>query len=440
MGLGFKSWGEVYSYAAAIMCGLSMLLPINAIFSAPLYIMNYYQYVMHDPDAVAKHKNFWDNALTYYSMLIMLVALIVEPLTLSEAFRRIPIRLRMLSALSMFWLEIIILMSVPAAGSTEVGAISAIVCASFSSALGKSVFESTAYGLFGVFPSRFNTALMGGVGVAGALASILQLIVKASLPQDYSGIRTQSKIYYGLMAGIHAITFIMVVGLHWVPFAQRYINALSGGTSSPASNNPDQAAESETEAASKANEKSAPKATNGGDDNADSGRLVNTNVIFVLKCVYPMLSACGFNFFITLFLFPTIVVSVDPDDYWYGTVAVCIFNVCDVCGRFSPSLKCLWPPRWVVLVGSFSRVVFVPLLILASYHYIPSHAYNYVMMVIFGLSNGYIGALAITLGPLTRNLETSGQRFVAGTMFGISILIGGTIGSALSILVQTVRG
>ncbi|RNC35579.1 putative nucleobase transporter, partial [Trypanosoma cruzi] len=97
MGLGFKSWGEVYSYAAAIMCGLSMLLPINAIFSAPLYIMNYYQYVMHDPDAVAKHKNFWDNALTYYSMLIMLVALIVEPLTLSEAFRRIPIRLRMLS-------------------------------------------------------------------------------------------------------------------------------------------------------------------------------------------------------------------------------------------------------------------------------------------------------------------------------------------------------
>ncbi|RNC35581.1 nucleobase transporter, partial [Trypanosoma cruzi] len=198
--------------------------------------------------------------------------------------------------------------------------------------------------------------------------------------------------------------------------------------------------ESETEAASKANEKSAPKATNGGDDNADSGRLVNTNVIFVLKCVYPMLSACGFNFFITLFLFPTIVVSVDPDDYWYGTVAVCIFNVCDVCGRFSPSLKCLWPPRWVVLVGSFSRVVFVPLLILASYHYIPSHAYNYVMMVIFGLSNGYIGALAITLGPLTRNLETSGQRFVAGTMFGISILLGGTIGSALSIIVQTVRG
>ncbi|KAF8278026.1 putative nucleobase transporter [Trypanosoma cruzi] len=182
------------------------------------------------------------------------------------------------------------------------------------------------------------------------------------------------------------------------------------------------------------------KATNGGDDNAGFWATCEYERHLCLEVRVPDAQCLRLQFLHYTLLFPTIVVSVDPDDYWYGTVAVCIFNVCDVCGRFSPSLKCLWPPRWVVLVGSFSRVVFVPLLILASYHYIPSHAYNYVMMVIFGLSNGYIGALAITLGPLTRNLETSGQRFVAGTMFGISILIGGTIGSALSILVQTVRG
>ena len=112
-------------------------------------------------------------------------------------------------------------------------------------------------------------------------------------------------------------------------------------------------------------------------------------------------------------------------------------------GRFSPSLKFMWPrsyeKRWIIVAASFARVIFVPLLLLYSYHYIPSEAYGYVMEVIFGFSNGYVGSMSLVLGPQSRGIDNDGKRFVAGTLMGISILVGGTIGTVLSIMTQTVR-
>ncbi|ESL05434.1 solute carrier family 29 (equilibrative nucleoside transporter), member 1/2/3 [Trypanosoma rangeli SC58] len=337
-------------------------------FTAPLYVMNYYRYVMHDPDAVAEYKNFWDNSLTYYLMLVLVTWVMVEPLTLSKSFRRVPLRLRMMSALCILWLEIVVLMVVPAVGASEGGAVATIVIAGFTSALGKSVFETTAYGLFGAFPSRFMITLMGGIGVAGVLTSVLQLIVKAALPENYEGIRTQSKIFYGLVVGMHGVTFVLLALLQWVPFARRCTDALSGSKHTAEDGKEAQTPNANQEACPDVENRDAVKDSHAnGDDDAE--RLANTNILYVLKHVYPMLIACAFNFFVTLYLFPTIVVSVDASDYWYGTVAVAIFNFTDVIGRFAPSLKCLWPPRWVVVAASFvqsrlhsaSYTVIVPL-------------------------------------------------------------------------------
>ncbi|ORC88183.1 putative nucleobase transporter, partial [Trypanosoma theileri] len=306
--LGFGSLSEAYCYFTAFMCGVSMLLPINAIFSAPLYIMHYYQYVVDNPDAEAEHTNFWNNVLSYYNLVNLATALIVEPLTLTRIFRRIPLQVRMLSALVFLWVEIIVLMVVPAVGSTEVGAMVTILIAGFISGSGVSVFESTAYGLFSAFPHRFMACLMGGAGVAGALTSILQIIVKAAMPEDYEGIRVQSKIFYGLMVGIQCITFIMLIFLRWNTYAKQYTGSLSGEHTHH---------EEELGVTEGAKPGKNPLAE---DPNSTSESLVNTDVFSVFKIIYPMTIACAFNFLITLLLFPTVVVSVDPEDYWYGTI------------------------------------------------------------------------------------------------------------------------
>ncbi|KAK7196427.1 nucleoside transporter 1 [Novymonas esmeraldas] len=458
---------ELYVYVVAFMCGVSMLMPINAIFSAPGYIMTYYRYAMQDPDAVPQLTNFWNNVLTYYNLIGFVTSLVMEPLTLLSSFRRIPMIVRLLGGLSILIVEIIMLMAVPARGTSEGGAVATICCAGFISGFGKSIFESTTYGMFGAFPSSFTSIMMGGVGSSGVITSLLQIIVKAALPDTYEGVKKQSKIYYGLDVGIQASTFVALLLLRFNSFAREHFGDLGGVKSKvdagsmagdvQRDHHPDEEpAMGELQVASAAKKEDPVEDRADLDDHMDEGSsprevtgptsneiLAATSILRTLRCIKWMVVACGFDFLITLFLFPGIAVGMFPNSKWYATVAVFIFNVFDVLGRLSPSLKILWPrtyeQRWIIVAASFARVIFVPLLLLHSYHYIPSEAYGYVMQVIFGFSNGFVGSMALVLGPQSRGIDNDGKRFVAGTLMGISILVGGTIGTVLSIMTQTIR-
>ncbi|CBZ25134.1 putative nucleoside transporter 1 [Leishmania mexicana MHOM/GT/2001/U1103] len=466
------SASEFYVYVVAFMCGVSMMMPINAVFSAPAYIMTYYRYAMQDPDAVPLQTNFWNNVMTYYNLIGILVSLIMEPLTLLSWFRRIPIKARLFGGLIILIVEIIVLMVVPARGTNEAGAVATICCASFIGGFGKSIFESTTYGMFGAFPSSFTSTMMGGVGMSGVLTSLLQISVKAALPDSYEGVKKQSKIYYGLDVGIQIMTFIALGLLRFNSFAQNYFGDLgavkskvdAGKLSPEVLCNPDerpvhgkegrnsssgkvvpalgevQMVTAKSESPDAAEEASWPQEVEGPTSNEI---LVATSIFSTLRCIKWMFIACAFDFLITLFLFPAIAVGMFPDSKWFSTIAVFIFNVFDVLGRFSPSLKFMWPKtykqRWIIVAASFARVIFVPLLLLHSYHYIPSEEYGYVMEVIFGFSNGYVGSMALVLGPQSKGIDNDGKRFVAGTLMGISILVGATIGTVLSIMTQTIR-
>nr|AAL87658.1 adenosine permease [Leishmania amazonensis] len=466
------SASEFYVYVVAFMCGVSMMMPINAVFSAPAYIMTYYRYAMQDPDAVPLQTNFWNNVMTYYNLIGIVTSLIMEPLTLLSWFRRIPMKARLFGGLIILIVEIIVLMVVPARGTNEAGAVATICITGFIGGFGKSIFESTTYGMFGAFPSSFTSTMMGGVGMSGVLTSLLQIIVKAALPDSYEGVKKQSKIYYGLDVGIQVMTFIALGLLRFNSFAQNYFGDLgavkskvdAGKLSPEVLCNPDerpvhdkegrnsssgtvvpalgevQMVTAKSESPDAAEEASWPQEVEGPTSNEI---LVATSIFSTLRCIKWMFIACAFDFLITLFLFPGIAVGMFPDSKWFSTIAVFIFNVFDVLGRFSPSLKFMWPKtykqRWIIVAASFARVIFVPLLLLHSYHYIPSEEYGYVMEVIFGFSNGYVGSMALVLGPQSKGIDNDGKRFVAGTLMGISILVGGTIGTVLSIMTQTIR-
>ncbi|GET87310.1 nucleoside transporter 1, putative [Leishmania tarentolae] len=448
--------GEFYVYVVAFMCGVSMMMPVNAVFSAPAYIMTYYRYAMQDPDAVPLQTNFWNNVLTYYNLIGIVTCLIMEPLTLLSWFRRIPMKVRLLGGLIILIVEIIMLMVVPERGTSESGAVATICMAGFIGGFGKSIFESTTYGMFSAFPSTFTSTMMGGVGMSGVLTSLLQIIVKAALPDTYEGVTRQSKIYYGLDVGIQGMTFVALLLLRFNSFAQNYFGDLGavkskvdvGKQSTEEVWNPNEPPTDDKEGRNSSG-KEAPAlgevqvAATKSVDPTSNGILVATAIFSTLRCVKWMFIACGFNFLVTLFLFPGIAVGMFPESKWFSTVAVFIFNVFDVLGRFSPSLKFMWPrsykQRWILVAASFARTIFVPLLLLHSYHYIPGEAYGYVMEIIFGFSNGYVGSMALVLGPQSKGIDNDGKRFVAGTLMGISILVGAAIGTALSIMTQTIR-
>nr|AFR68834.1 nucleoside transporter 3 [Crithidia fasciculata] len=471
---------EFYVYVAAFMCGVSMLMPVNSVFSAPSYMLEFYLYATKDPHHVPQMTNFWSNVLTYFNLISMVTCLVMEPLTLVKAFRRIPMRVRLLGGLCILIVEIIVLMAVPARGTTEAGAVATICIAGFIGGLGTSMLESTVYGMFSAFPPSFRSIMMSGVGMSGVITSLIQIIVKAALPNTYEGVKTQSYIYYGLDVGILATTLVAVAMLRFNSFAQLHFGDLGGGKSKVDAGKlvgegdelretgatPAEADRFSAPSADQMEEKAAtvhkddptaePEQLDGedGEEEGESGDgdvagptsneiLRATAVFATLRRVKWMFIACCFNYLISLFLFPNISSSVFPQSKWFATISVFIYNCCDVLGRLSSALRFMWPgsykKRWVIVAVSFARVIFVPLLLLHSYHYIPSEAFGFVMMVLFGFSSGYVASMALVLGPQSQGIDNDGKRFVAGTLMGISILVGGTLGMVLSIMTQTVR-
>lgn len=93
-------------------------MPINAIFSAPAYILFFYQYAQKNPDAQPLYVNFWDNVLAYYNLVSFVTSLIVEPLTLTKLFARTNVQLRMLGGLIVLVIEIALFLIVPAVGTS----------------------------------------------------------------------------------------------------------------------------------------------------------------------------------------------------------------------------------------------------------------------------------------------------------------------------------
>jgi solute carrier family 29 (equilibrative nucleoside transporter), member 1/2/3 len=462
---------EFYVYVVALLCGISMLMPVNAVFSAPSYMLEYYLYATKNPKLVPQMTNFWSNVMTYYNLISLVTGLVMEPLTLLKGFRRIPMLVRLLGGLCILIIEIIVLMAVPARGTSEGGAVATICVAGFIGGLGKSIFESTVYGMFGAFPSSFTSTMMGGVGISGVITSLIQIIVKGALPDTYEGVKKQSYIYYSLDVGIQATTFIALLMLRFNSFARQHFGDLGGVKSKVDAGSlagefqrePDAGLDRCTEPAigevqdrpaemkkddpladHERSEELENEETLRAVEGPSSNEILRATAVFsVLRNVKWMFVSCAFDFIITLFLFPGIATGMFPKSKWFATVSVFIFNCCDVLGRWSPSLKFMWPrtynQRWIIVAASFARVIFVPLLLLYSYHYIPSEAYGYVMEVIFAFSSGYVASMSLVLGPQSKGIDNDGKRFVAGTLMGISILVGGTIGTVLSIMTQTVR-
>ncbi|KAH9600095.1 Equilibrative nucleoside transporter [Trypanosoma melophagium] len=165
-----------------------------------------------------------------------------------------------------------------------------------------------------------------------------------------------------------------------------------------------------------------------------SEQLRTTAIEPVLRVIYPMQVACFCIFFLSLFIFPSLVIPIDRADNWFATIAILLYHCGDATGRLSTSFRRFWPSRRVVLIVSFLRFLFLPLIFLCIYKQIPGHAAPYVFMFFVGLTN-YFGALSMVLGPITPGLTTDGQKAMAGQLMGISLLAGASAASMLALVV-----
>lgn len=86
------------------MLGISLLMPLNALTSAPRYMVDYYKYVTGNPDAIPSNKTFWANILTFYNVASVVTQILCGPTVLMPVMRKLSLRVRYIAALTLMML------------------------------------------------------------------------------------------------------------------------------------------------------------------------------------------------------------------------------------------------------------------------------------------------------------------------------------------------
>ncbi|EJD00821.1 uncharacterized protein FOMMEDRAFT_125285 [Fomitiporia mediterranea MF3/22] len=175
--------------------------------------------------------------------------------------------------------------------------------------------------------------------------------------------------------------------------------------------------------------------------------------------------AVGYVFTVTLAVFPPITASILPADpatfhpLIFTAIHFLLFNVGDLTGRYLCAVPRLltWSSRRL-LVLSLARTLFIPLFLLCNVQRpspssspssstlpssalsLGSDAFFFLILLLFGLSNGYVSSMCMIAAPNVQHNKKLGGRKgdvdVAATLASFVLVGGLVVGSACSFLVR----
>ncbi|XP_033734101.1 equilibrative nucleoside transporter 3-like [Pecten maximus] len=281
---------------------------------------------------------------------------------------------------------------------------------------GSAVFTASLFGLAGTFPPRYMQAAVSGQAVGGLFAAVANLLtLLAGSTHLHSAFA-----YFTAATVVSFITLACYILLYYIKFSKFHleinVTIQEDGFAS---------------------------------SSADSISQRSSYVFNVLRKIWPEALAVFITFSVSLSCFPAISSSItslhkDSSDLTgkYFTVIVCflLFNLGDCVGRVVGG-QFQWPkisqPSLLVVL-SFLRVVFIPFLMLCNAQpraHLPvvftSDVYPVVMILLLGLTNGYLCTLCMMYGPKKVLLENAE---FAGAAMSVCITVGLATGSLISLL------
>ncbi|ORC88557.1 nucleoside transporter-like [Trypanosoma theileri] len=448
----FSCFGEAWTFITSLVMGVTMVMGVSAVTSAPSYMLNYYKYVLGDEDAEPKHEKFWQTVLTFYVVVTMVTQTIFEPVNLTTFCCRFSLGFRISASCALMLIELLVILLVPVFPNvSETGAIVALMMMAFVGGVGRAFYENTGYALFGPCPPIMTSGFVIGAAISGLFTSILEIIIKASMSEEYESVKIQSYIYFSIAIAVIVLTVIMYFILSKNSFAKKYVAEFrskrgfcaniyrkSKKTVTPDANEDE--IEDYVGNGVTNEEHSAAGVVQTKEEEVEeltTAELIQSVKLWpVIKKIYAMQFSCFFTYFTSYLLFPGVMLAVDYDDAWYGTIVMAIFNAADLTGRLMCLIKCLWPPRRWVVIGTLLRLLLYPLMILCATHHIPTHAAAYVLTALAGITNGYFATISITYAPESEGINTNGERALAGQATGVCLLFGVSTGSLLQLAVM----
>lgn len=265
------------------------------------------------------------------------------------------------------------------------------------------VLQGSSYGLAGLFPASCMSGMLSGQAISGIFSSLARII---------SLLVGEEPVVSGLVFFVIADVFLVVSIVGYVYMTRMNYYHLV-------------------------------KAEAEGKEQAEYKSDTQT-YISVLKKVWLMGTTLGGTLFITLMIYPAVVVyvtSVYPESRWteeffQPTVTFLLFNVGDTLGR-EITRWWRWPGArgWQLHVFGAARLVFLPLLMLChgenkTFPTLLDHdAYYIVLMFFFAFTNGYVGTLTMIYYP---SLVEPNELEVGGAIMAAMMGIGMVVGSLLS--------
>lgn len=180
------------------------------------------------------------------------------------------------------------------------------------------------------------------------------------------------------------------------------------------------------------------------DKNSPPLRLILKKTAVLGFCLF-------YVFFISIIIFPSVssnIESVNKDSgslwtnkYFIPLTSFLLYNFADWCGRqITAWIQAPGPKSKLLPILVFLRTFLLPLFILCNYQprthfktvFFKTDVYPTVFITLLGLSNGYLGTLAIIYGPKIMPKELAEATGVVMTFY---LMLGLAMGSAFSVLV-----
>ncbi|KAM9188544.1 equilibrative nucleoside transporter 3 [Mergus octosetaceus] len=414
-------------YVIFFLLGIGSLLPWNFFITAK----HYWAYKLQNCSEQAGRAP--SDLRDYFESYISIASTVPSVLCLVGNFllvNKVPASVRILASLFVMlciFLVITALVKVDTSAWTPLFFGLTLACVAVVSGA-STVFTSSILGLSSRFPMRNSQALISGQAMGGTLSAIASLVDLAAAADV-----TDSALAYFLTADIFIVVCIMVYLL--LPRLQysRYYLRSHQESPSPATVLP------------------------GGPvgDEAEPGGTAPLPSIPPLRPILRKTATLGsclfYVFFISIIIFPSLSSNIESvqkasgspwsTKYFVPLTSFLLYNFADWCGRQitawiqapGPNSKLL--PALVLL-----RTIFLPLFILSNYQprahirtvLFAHDAYPVAFTALLGLSNGYLGTLAIVYGPKIVPKELAEA---AGVVMTLYLVLGLALGSACSALV-----
>ncbi|KAK7194121.1 nucleobase transporter [Novymonas esmeraldas] len=214
---------QVAMVGTSIAVGLTMVVGINAINSAPSFMLEYYKYLAGNESTEPRSPVFWNNILNFYTVVTLVAQAVHEPTNLTSFMCRFSLLSRLELSCVVMMVELLVILVMPHTHASEYSAIAAMMVVAYLGGAARAYFENTGYALFGPCPPIMLTGMLIGAAGSGALVSTLQIILRAGMADSYSAVLTQSLIYFCLSIGIIFLSGLLLATLLYNPYARRFV-------------------------------------------------------------------------------------------------------------------------------------------------------------------------------------------------------------------------